>query len=221
MSPNAGNLLLNEVAPRLQTTVRHQVPAVGSEDAEELTQDALALAARLLHQAEANGKSVTAGNVAFYALRSAKSGRRSVGQSNADVLGSATQLNGRSRVKALHAPVPLPDVGEEDFLELFESEQQDPSCTAARKLDWAAFLATVEDRARAVLLCVAEGGSLRSVAIRWGVSDSTMQGYKWNLAQAVKEFMGTDVLTLVVKQPAWKSNLVAMRERQVGRAWQS
>ncbi len=125
------------------------------------------------------------------------------------MLGSATQLNGRSRVKSLHSPIPMPDVGEEDFLELFESEQQDPSCTAARKLDWAEFLNTVEDRARAVLLCVAEGGSLRSVAIRWGVSDSTMQNYKQKLAQAVKEFMGTDVLTLVVKQPAWKSNLVA------------
>ena len=37
---------------------------------------------------------------------------------------------------------------------------------------------------------------------------------------AIQEFMGTDVLTLIVKQPAWKSNLVAMRERQVGRAWQ-
>ena len=221
MSPNAGNLLLNEVAPRLATTIRHQVPAVGCEDAQELTQDALALAARLLHQAEVNGKAVTAGNLAYYALQSAKSGRRSVGQSNADVLGTATQIHGRSRVKSLHSPVPLPDVGKEDFLELFESEPEDPSCTAARKLDWAAFLATVEDRARAVLLCVAEGGSLRSVAIRWGVSDSTMQGYKRKLAQAVKEFMGTDVLTLVVKQPAWRSNLVAMRERQVGRAWQS
>ena len=221
MSPNAGNLLLNEVAPRLDNTIRHSVPAVGCEDAQELTQDALALAARLLDQAEANGKVVTAGNLAFYALKHAKSGRRSVGQSNADVLGTATQLNGRSRVKSLHSPVPMQDVGEADFLELFESEQQDPSCTAARKLDWQAFMATVEDRARAVLLCVAEGGSLRSVAIRWGVSDSTMQNYKRKLAQAVKEFMGADVLTLVTQVPAWKSNLVAMRERQVGRAWQS
>ena len=82
-------------------------------------------------------------------------------------------------------------------------------------------MASVEDRARAILLCVAEGGSLRSVAIRWGVSDSTMQGYKRKLAQAVKEFMGEDVLALVAQVPAWKSNLVAMRERQVGRAWQS
>ena len=126
--------------------------------------------------------------------RSRMSGRRSVGHSNDDVLGAATQLHGRSRVKSLHVPVPMPDVGEADFIELFESEPEDPSCTAARKLDWAAFLTTVEDRAQAVLLCVAEGGSLRSVAIRWGVSDSTMQNYK--------------------------SKLVAMRERQVGRAWQ-
>ena len=68
---------------------------------------------------------------------------------------------------------------------------------------------------------MAEGGSLRSVAIRWGVSDSAVQGYKRKLAQAVKEFMGADVLALVTQVPAWKSNLVAMRERQVGRAWQS
>ena len=221
MTPQAGQLLLKEVAPRLDHTIRHGVPAVGCEDAQELTQDALALAARLLHQAEANGKVVTASNVAYYAHQHAKSGRRSVGYSNADVLGSATQLNGPSRVKSMHSPVPLPDVGEADFLEMFESEPEDPSCLAARKLDWAAFLATVEDRARAILLCVAEGGSLRSVAIRWGVSDSTMQGYKRKLAQAVKEFMGADVLTLVVKQPAWKSNLVALRERQVGKALQS
>ena len=120
----------------------------------------------------------------------------------------------------MHSPVPLPDVGEADFLEMFESEPEDPSCLAARKLDWAAFLATVEDRARTILLCVAEGGRLRSVAIRWGVSDST-QGYKRKLAAAIREFMGADVLTLIVKQPAWKNNLVALRERQVGRALQS
>jgi len=47
-----------------------------------------------------------------------------------------------------------------------------------------------------------------------------MQGYKRKLAQAVKEFMGEDVLALVAQVPAWKSNLVALRERQVGRAFQ-
>ena len=59
------------------------------------------------------------------------------------------------------------------------------------------------------------------MAIRWGVSDSTMQGYKRKLAVAIREFMGTDVLALVTQVPAWKSNLVALRERQVGKALQS
>ena len=84
----------------------------------------------------------------------------------------------------MHSPVPLTEDDAADFLELFEHEQEDPSCLAARKLDWQAFMATVEDRARAILLCVAQGGSLRSVAIRFGVSDSTMQIYKRKLAGA-------------------------------------
>ena len=108
-----------------------------------------------------------------------------------------------------------------DFLVLFESESKDPSCLAARKLDWAAFLATVEERARTILLCVAQGGSLRSMAVRWGVSDSTMQVYKRKLAQAIRAFMGADVLVLVTQVPAWKSNLVAMRERHFVRAAQN
>ena len=33
--------------------------------------------------------------------------------------------------------------------------------------------------------------------------------------------MGVDVLALVTQVPAWKSNLVAMRERQVVRAFRS
>ena len=32
--------------------------------------------------------------------------------------------------------------------------------------------------------------------------------------------MRANVLGLVTQVPAWKSNLVALRERQVGRAWQ-
>jgi len=74
MTPQAGQLLLKEVAPRLDHTIRHGVPAVGCENAQELTQDALALATRLLHQAEVNGKVVTAGNVAYYAFNTPSSG---------------------------------------------------------------------------------------------------------------------------------------------------
>jgi len=85
---------------------------VGSENAEELVQDATAFAAKLLHNAELAGKkvvqsagrrgarkvkTVSAGNISFYVIQHLKSGRRSTGSSISDVYGSATQLNGRTR----------------------------------------------------------------------------------------------------------------------------
>lgn len=94
MSPQAGELLVHEIAPRLRSTIPYSVPCVGAEDAEELLQDALATAASLLASAEARGKTVTAGNVAYYALKHAQSGRRSTGFSKTDVLHPGTQLGG-------------------------------------------------------------------------------------------------------------------------------
>jgi len=67
MSPKAGNRLLQEVAPRIRSAARHGINFVGSEDYEEVPQDAIALAARMLHNTEIKGKKVTAGNIAYYA----------------------------------------------------------------------------------------------------------------------------------------------------------
>jgi hypothetical protein len=65
MSPEAGSMLLNEVAPRIRSVTAH-FKFVGSEDQEEVAQDAIALAAKLLHNTEINHKQVTAGNIAYY-----------------------------------------------------------------------------------------------------------------------------------------------------------
>lgn len=216
MSPEAGSMLLNEVAPRIKAVTAH-FKFVGSDDQEEVAQDTVAMAARMLHNTEVNRKKVTPGNIAYYALQHAKSGRRSVGYSNADALATATQLNGRSRVKSLEHPISLADETHEEFAfeELFESEQEDPSQLAARKLDWEAFLARQTDKARAIIQCMAEGKSLKSLADRFRLSDAGIGYYKAQLAQAIKEFMGEDVLTMIVKEPNWKSGLRAMREKQV------
>jgi hypothetical protein len=45
MSPQAGWLLQEQVVPRLRSVIPHAVHCVGCEDAEELIQDATALAA--------------------------------------------------------------------------------------------------------------------------------------------------------------------------------
>lgn len=80
MSPEAGNLLLNEVAPRLRSAIPNNVHFVDAEDAHEVIQDSIAMAAKMLHNAERNRKKVTPGNIAYYTILHQKAARRSVGQ---------------------------------------------------------------------------------------------------------------------------------------------
>ena len=66
MSPQLGWILQEEIVPRLRSAIPRNVNQIGSEDAEELIQDATCMAARLLDRTEQQGKQVTAGNIAYY-----------------------------------------------------------------------------------------------------------------------------------------------------------
>ena len=88
MSPRAGFVLMDEIAPRLRNAIPRCVSKVGAEDDEELLQDGLAMAAHMLHNLEERGKEVTPGNVAYYTLLHLKSGRRSYSTGHTDVMGS-------------------------------------------------------------------------------------------------------------------------------------
>ena len=85
MSPRAGWLLVNEILPRLRSAVPLVAHCVGAEDPEELIGDATLHAARISHSAEAKGKTITAGNACFYAIQHTRSGRRSTGNTTADI----------------------------------------------------------------------------------------------------------------------------------------
>ena len=81
MSPQAGFVLQDQVVPRHRSAIPTVCHCVGSEDAQELIQDSIALAARLMHNVEAQGKTVNPGNIAYYTIQHIKSGRRSTGRS--------------------------------------------------------------------------------------------------------------------------------------------
>lgn len=81
MRPSAGTLLVDEIAPRLRAAIPSSVRPVGAEDAEELVQDAITIAAQMLHRVELSGKKFTPGNIAYYAILHMRSGRRSQGSS--------------------------------------------------------------------------------------------------------------------------------------------
>jgi len=88
-----GDMLVRDVVPRLRAAAS-SVAAIGHEDREELVADMTANAAAMIDSAERAGKKFSAGNIAFYTTRAARSGRRSTGSSRSDVLSPGAQLDG-------------------------------------------------------------------------------------------------------------------------------
>ena len=219
MSSHADNILTDEIVPRLRHMIPHHVSFVGAEDAEELLQDATLMAARLLARARANGKQVTAGNIAFYTLLHLRSGRRSHSAGRSDAMGSRTQIVGNSRVTSMEAPASDAASPEEPMTlgDVLASDAEDPSETAARNLDWQALVATLDEKALAVLHCMADDIRLQEVATRNGVCRTTVQGWRNQLTELLRTFMGADVLHLIQRTPQWRENLTAMREQMACR----
>jgi hypothetical protein len=100
MSPEMGNLLIDEVVPRLRAALP-SVPFVGHEDREEVLADMTANAAKMMDSAEKAGKKFSAGNVAYFASRAARSGRRSTWSGRTDVMSAAASLDRSVRFEHL------------------------------------------------------------------------------------------------------------------------
>ena len=215
MSPQAAWILREEVVPRLRASIPRNVNQIGSEDAEELIQDSFCMAAKLLDNAEKANKTVTPGNIAYYTILHMKSGRRSVGNSNADVLGSATQLNGRSTTYSFDEPVhEVSELGEEFTVnDVLSFDDEDPGEKAARKIDWEAFLTSLTDREKSVVEGLLAGLNGSEIARSVKVDPSTVQYFKKRLALKILDYMGPDILIEIVKRPGWKNGLVALREK--------
>lgn len=220
MSSHADTILTDEIIPRLRHLIPHHVSFVGAEDAEELLQDATLLAARTLASARAKGKQVTPGNVAYYTMLHLRCGRRSHSAGRSDVMGTRTQIVGNSRVTSLAAPIPAEEQSLDDPMtigDVLASDAEDPAETAARNLDWQALIATLDEKALAVLHCMADDVRLQEVATRKGVSRSTVQSGRNQLTELVRTFMGADVLHLIQQTPRWRESLTAMPEQMACR----
>ena len=226
MSPQEGELLLQEVAPRLHSAIPNAVCHVGSEDTPELFQDGLAMAAKILTNAYRNGKKVTAGNVAYYTLQHLKSGRRTVGYSSVDVLASATQLNGRSTVSSIHDEVHLSAETDDTspVSELMSLDHEDPSTKATRKLDWQDFFATQDRKNRRLLAFMAEGCEAREIAGKLKLTRLAVRQRTDQLRLALKAFFGDGLLVDVCRSPQWFNDLRAVKEHlacRSERSWQT
>lgn len=221
MSPMIGQMLLKEVMPRLRSVVR-TIPKIGCEDDEEVIQDATLMAARMMDSAERAGKQFTAGNMAYYATKAVRSGRRSHYSGHCDVMSPGCQIAGLARPEWLDEEIEL-ETGEpgtlHDILAPFgyESRESDPAEEAARNLDWESFLAAHPPRHRTAIVVLAEGGTMREAGRRCGLSDSGALLLKRRIAADLVEFFGEDAIQRLLSgtRPGWESDLRMSRERHL------
>ena len=222
MSPQAGWILNDQIVPRLCAAIPRSVLCVGQEDPQELVQDGITMAAKMIDRVEAQGKlgKVTASNIAYYTIQHLKSGRRAGGSSTVDIMASATQLNGSAKLHSLNEVVSQSEAGDEIFelQDVISNDHEDPGTVAARKLDWDTFLAGLSSIELLVVECLSTGKTFREAGRSAGVSDSTMQNYRKKIALKLLEFMGVDILKDIALIPGWRIGLNCERELMACRA---
>ena len=220
MTAQAGTLLVEKITPRLRTLVPKSVKPVGAEDPEELLQDAITIAAQMLHRVEVSGKTVTPGNIAYFTILHMRSGRRSQGSSCVDTMAAGTQLNGNSSVLSFEDEVGYdPELDAPITLgELLASEHEDPAMEAARNIDWQLFVATHDYRYGLIIRGMAEGQSLNTTAERSGHLYMSLYGLKEKMAEDVRAYLGERAVADSVKTPRWKASIAKDREKTACRA---
>jgi hypothetical protein len=215
MSPEAAEMLMGQIAPRLRSAIPKCVQPIGAEDAEELVQDAIVTAAQMLDRVERAGKTVTPGNIAYYAILHMKAGRRSQCRSRADAMANGTQLDHKSSVLSLEEEVGWdPELDEPIALgELLASRADDASLAGARNIDWEEFLSAHDYRYGVIVKGIAEGQRPGETARANGMTTEQLRWLTLNLAADVLEHMGEGVLDDAVQVPEWRGNLRVKSER--------
>jgi hypothetical protein len=179
------------------------------------------MAARMLDRIEQQGKlgKVTPGNIAYYTIQHLKSGRRANGISSVDIMASGTQLNGASKLHSLNEVVSQSEGGDEIFElhDVISNDHEDPSVQATRKLDWDTFMSGLSKMEKLVVEFICAGRTLREAGRSVGVGDSTMQTHRKKIAAKIVDFMGAGIIADSTREPRWRDNIHAGRERQAVR----
>jgi hypothetical protein len=219
MNKQSGAVLLDEIVPRLRSVIPHCVKTVGAEDSEELVQDAIYTAARMLDSVERQGKKVTAGNIAYYAILHMKSGRRGNSCGRTDALAATTQLDSKSSVLSMEEEIGYdPELDEPITLgEVLASENEDPSMIAARDLDWELFLATHDYRYGVIIIGLLHGKKFRESVKGCDDGFSRVYQLKQQLAKDLLAFMGSEAIADAARTPAWRAHIMKDREKVAGR----
>jgi DNA-directed RNA polymerase specialized sigma24 family protein len=209
-------MLLEEIMPIVAGTVPRVARPLHGEDREELVQDTLATAAKMLDDAERGGILPPARSIAYYAIQRTKSGRRSYGGHRLNPLSAGFSKHSSERMLSLDAEMlPSADAEGRTLGDFIVSSKDDPATECARKLDWRAFLETLDRRHRTVFTKTAVGVPCKEIARTLGVSSACISQMKGALAAKARAYFGVDSLSKLTGDPEWKRRARAHYESRV------
>ncbi len=211
MSPSAALMLEKEIYPIIRNTVPRTVRPMGSEDPEELVQDATASAAEMVEAMEKAGKVPLPHSIAYYSIQRTKSGRRSYGDIRTDVLSPGFQMDNDGAVCSMQEPV-----GDEDDMTVGDAiacKSEDMASKVLRQIDWDAFLDTLNARKRRIVEELMLGYGTSDITRLFSVSAARVTQLKREIAQEIKEFMGDSILVDAGSESVWERDIRCLRER--------
>jgi DNA-directed RNA polymerase specialized sigma24 family protein len=219
MTSETGNIVLGSIVPIIERTIPRTVTPVGSDDHEELVQDAIVSACQMAESLERSNRPIIASSVAYYAIQRTKSGRRSQYGGRADALCSAAIMDGSSAPVSLDACL---DLGTDDsdglnLGDVLADHRDDPATLAARKMDWTAFMRRLPIQHRTVVTGTAIGTPSKDLAESLRVSPPRVTQIRREAGVRLRNSMGTDILAESTREIPWRRDLRCAMESAASR----
>ncbi len=211
MSPSAALMLEKEIYPIIRNTVPRTVRPMGSEDPEELVQDATASAAEMVEAMEKAGKTPLPHSIAYYSIQRTKSGRRSYGDIRSDVMSPGFQMDHEGSVCSMQEPV----CDDDDLTvgDAIEMKREDTATKVLRAIDWQEFIDTLDARKRRIVEEMMLGFGTGEIARLFSVSSARIVQLKREIAKDIREFMGDSILADAGSESIWERDIRCLREK--------
>ena len=221
MSPNAGQLLVDTIAPSIRRAIAGGTArTVGAEDREELTADCIAQAAKILHAGERNGKKFPAKSVVYHALQRTKYGQRGRNKSVTDVMAPRTQFKGRSRLVSMEEILPAVDTdteAQQTLHDVLAAPREDVACTAGRRIDWREVTHGMDALQVDTLCSLADGRYAREVAEDHDISPFQVAELRRSVKGQIRSQWGQSIIGEFTQDPMWKRQTRAHKQRSACR----
>ena len=211
MSPSAALMLEKQIYPIIRSTIPRTARPMGSEDHEELVQDATASAAEMIESMEKSGREPLPHSIAYYSIQRTKSGRRSYGDIRSDVMSPGFQMDHEGSLCSMQDPT-----CDEDDLTVGDTiacKSEDMATKVLRKIDWDAFLDTLDARKRRIVEELMFGYGTGDIARLLAVTAPRIVQLKRDIARSIKEFMGDNILVDAGQESIWERDIRCLREK--------